>query len=80
MTVPAGARGISPFRGPLWASGFRPFFLLGALYGLITVGTWLGAYVGYWTLAPVGMTPAQLGNAVKSRPEMIAPAKPNTIS
>jgi uncharacterized protein involved in response to NO len=58
MTVPpAAARGSSPFRGPLWVSGFRPFFLLGALYGLIAVGTWLGAYVGFWTLAPVGMTP-----------------------
>ena len=56
MTVPAAARGSSPFRSPLWVSGFRPFFLLGTLYGLIAVGTWLGAYVGFWTLAPVGMT------------------------
>jgi uncharacterized protein involved in response to NO len=58
MTVPAGARGSSPFRGPLWVSGFRPFFLLGALYGLFAVGTWLGAYVGLWTLASVGITPS----------------------
>ncbi len=58
MTAPAAARGSSPFRGALWVSGFRPFFLLGALYGLFAVGTWLGAYVGFWTVAPVGMTPS----------------------
>lgn len=43
------ARGGSPsawFGGPLWTSGFRPFFLLGTAYGLIPLGAALPALVG----------------------------------
>lgn len=37
---------------PLWSSGFRPFFLLGALYGPALAGFWLAARGGAW--APPG--------------------------
>ncbi|HEX8012038.1 MAG TPA: NnrS family protein [Casimicrobiaceae bacterium] len=40
------------FAGALWASGFRPFFLLGALYGLLALGAGLGGYVGLGALSP----------------------------
>jgi len=40
------------FAGPLWASAFRPFYLLGASYGPLLMLLWLGAYAGIWP-APV---------------------------
>jgi len=40
------------FAGPLWASAFRPFYLLGAGYGPLLMLLWLGAYAGIWP-APV---------------------------
>lgn len=33
---------------PFWSSGFRPFFLLGALYGPALAGCWLAARGGLW--------------------------------
>lgn len=35
---------------PLWASAFRPFYLLGALYAPLLVSAWLGALLGFWQL------------------------------
>jgi uncharacterized protein involved in response to NO len=40
---------------PLWASGFRPFYLLGALYApLLALGS-VGAALGWVDLAPAGI-------------------------
>jgi len=39
---------------PLWASAFRPFYLLGALYAPLLMGVWLGAYLGVWSPTPGG--------------------------
>lgn len=44
---------------PLWASAFRPFYLLGALYAPLLVAAWLGAYLGLWSL-PAGDVPLKL--------------------
>lgn len=41
------------FGGPLWTSGFRPFFLLGTAYGLIALGVALPRLVGGTYLVPV---------------------------
>ena len=41
---------------PLWASAFRPFYLLGALYAPLLAAAWLGAYLGFWSLAPGGVS------------------------
>jgi len=35
---------------PLWASAFRPFYFLGALYAPLLVAAWLGAFLGLWSL------------------------------
>ena len=40
---------------PLWASAFRPFYFLGALYAPLLVTAWLGAYLGLWSLSADGM-------------------------
>lgn len=32
----------------LWSSAFRPFFLLGASYGLALMAGWSGVYLGIW--------------------------------
>jgi uncharacterized protein involved in response to NO len=51
------ARGGSPsawFGGPLWASGFRPFFLLGAVYGLVALGAVLPSLLGATMPSPLG--------------------------
>ena len=37
---------------PLWASAFRPFYFLGALYAPLLVAAWLGAFHGLWNLPP----------------------------
>jgi len=44
---------------PLWASAFRPFYLLGALYAPLLVAAWLGALLGLWNL-PDGSVPLKL--------------------
>jgi uncharacterized protein involved in response to NO len=41
---------------PLWASAFRPFYFLGALYAPLLAAVWLGAYLGFWSLAPGGVS------------------------
>jgi uncharacterized protein involved in response to NO len=33
----------------LWRSGFRPFFLLGALFGPLALAAWYGSYIGAWS-------------------------------
>lgn len=43
------------FAAPLWSSAFRPFYLLGSLYGLLFVAVWLGAYLGVWRAPAPGM-------------------------
>ena len=51
------ARGGLPsgwFGGPLWTSGFRPFFLLGSAYGIIALGAALPSLVGGRDLMPFG--------------------------
>lgn len=37
---------------PLWSSGFRPFYLLGTLFGLLVMATWTGAWLGAWPTPP----------------------------
>ena len=44
---------------PLWASAFRPFYFLGALYAPLLVAAWLGALLGLWNL-PAGSVPLKL--------------------
>lgn len=44
---------------PLWASAFRPFYFLGALYAPLLVAAWLGAYLELWKL-PAGSVPLKL--------------------
>jgi uncharacterized protein involved in response to NO len=44
---------------PLWASAFRPFYFLGALYAPLVVAAWLGAFLGLWDL-PEGGVPLKL--------------------
>jgi uncharacterized protein involved in response to NO len=44
---------------PLWASAFRPFYFLGALYAPLLLAAWLGAYLGLWNL-PGGEVPLKL--------------------
>ncbi len=44
---------------PLWASAFRPFYLLGALYAPLLAAAWLGAFLGAWDVPSVG-TPLHL--------------------
>jgi uncharacterized protein involved in response to NO len=40
---------------PLWVSPFRPFFLAGALYGLVLMTAWVGAHLGVWPAPSAGM-------------------------
>jgi uncharacterized protein involved in response to NO len=44
---------------PLWASAFRPFYFLGALYAPLLIAAWLGAFLGLWSL-PAGELPLKL--------------------
>ncbi|MBI5108191.1 MAG: NnrS family protein [Rhodocyclales bacterium] len=46
---------------PLWASAFRPFYLLGSLYAPLLAIAWLGAYLGHWQLP--GALPLKLLHA-----------------
>lgn len=46
---------------PLWQSGFRPFFLCGAVYAPVAILLWLGARQGVWD--PGGEVPAALWHA-----------------
>lgn len=41
------------FEHPFLGRGFRPFFLLGALYSVISLLSWAGFYAGYTTPSPV---------------------------
>ncbi|MGB3215319.1 MAG: NnrS family protein [Alphaproteobacteria bacterium] len=41
---------LSIFDIPFWGRGFRPFFLMGALYGALTIAVWGGFYAGYVAL------------------------------
>jgi uncharacterized protein involved in response to NO len=43
----------------VWASPFRPFYLLGSLYGLVLVTAWAGAFHGLWRV-PAGDIPLHL--------------------
>jgi len=37
---------------PLWASGFRPFLLLGFAWGALLLPAWLAEYAGAWAATP----------------------------
>ena len=43
---------------PLWRSGFRPFFLLGALHGPLALAAWLIVFTGAWQPPPMPIAPA----------------------
>ena len=43
------------FSAPLWRSAFRPFYLLGASYGVLFMLAWLGAYADLWPALLPGM-------------------------
>lgn len=45
----------SLFSGPLWRSAFRPFYLLGAGYGVLFMLAWLGVYANLWPAMASGM-------------------------
>ena len=50
--LPATMHEPGRFRGAAaWSSGFRPFFLLGAVYGPLLIALWYGARRGWWRLA-----------------------------
>ena len=36
--------------GALFSSGFRPFFLLGAIYAPLVIATWFAPQTGFWSL------------------------------
>ncbi|MCB1550708.1 MAG: NnrS family protein [Alphaproteobacteria bacterium] len=38
------------FEHPFWGRGFRPFFFMGALYGVLNIGMWAGFYAGIFSL------------------------------
>ncbi|MDP2821212.1 MAG: NnrS family protein [Sulfuritalea sp.] len=44
---------------PLWASAFRPFYFLAALYAPLLVAAWLAAFLGLWSL-PFDAVPLKL--------------------
>lgn len=44
----------------LWSSGFRPFFLLGAVYGPILAVFWYGERLGWWSLPAASVSPLLL--------------------
>jgi uncharacterized protein involved in response to NO len=46
--APRRAVASQDLRAPIWRSGFRPFFLLGALFGPLALGAWYGAQAGAW--------------------------------
>ncbi|MCK0511661.1 NnrS family protein [Aromatoleum buckelii] len=45
---------------PVWASAFRPFYLLGALYAPLLMAVWAGAYLGAWGVPVSAATPLAL--------------------
>ena len=53
------SREATPPSAPLWASAFRPFYLLGALYAPLLAAAWAGAFLGAWEVPTVG-TPLRL--------------------
>lgn len=58
-SVTHSAKDLTP--SPLWASAFRPFYLLGSLYAPMLATIWLGAYLGLWQLP--GALPLKLLHA-----------------
>lgn len=40
---------------PLWVSPFRPFFMAGALYGIVLMTAWVGVHLGLWSVPSAGM-------------------------
>lgn len=40
----------SPMHHPLWALGFRPFYLLAAVFAAVSIPLWLAAYFGHLPL------------------------------
>jgi uncharacterized protein involved in response to NO len=50
------------WRAPVWRSGFRPFFLAGALYGPLALVIWLCAYAGALTGAGAFASPLWHGH------------------
>jgi uncharacterized protein involved in response to NO len=44
--MPRGGSRSGRFGGPLWVSGFRPFFLLGSAYGIVALGLALPSFAG----------------------------------
>jgi uncharacterized protein involved in response to NO len=48
------SREVPTLASPLWASAFRPFYFLGALYAPLLIAAWLGAYLGTWSVPSTG--------------------------
>jgi uncharacterized protein involved in response to NO len=48
----------TPWSAPLWQSAFRPFYLLGALYGPLLMIAWAGAYAGLWNVPAAVLSPS----------------------
>lgn len=49
--------GASVFDHPFWGRGFRPFFLMGAVYAVMSILLWLGVYTGYVTFPDIFSDP-----------------------
>lgn len=49
--------GSSVFDHPFWGRGFRPFFLMGAVYAAMSILLWLGVYTGHVTFPDIFSDP-----------------------
>ncbi|WP_426173691.1 NnrS family protein [Massilia sp. TWR1-2-2] len=55
-SVPAAGKvAASPFAHPIWALGFRPFYLLAAVFAAVAVPVWVAQYFGYISWQRVGL-------------------------
>ena len=49
IPAPGVTKGVGPWRAahPVWQLGFRPFYLLAALFAAISIPLWLASYLGW---------------------------------
>ncbi len=46
---PAGTRSAWDSSHPLWALGFRPFYLAAAVFAALAIPLWMARYLGWWS-------------------------------
>lgn len=54
--------GVRALTAPLWASGFRPFLLLGFAWGALLLPAWMAEYAGAWSATPAFAGPLWHGH------------------